>query len=211
MNIYVEAAKTALKDNPKKLQTILDSTTREILSITEDDFVNADLGVFVTNTRDIKAQKQFLDQAAQAYMQNGGDFGFVFNVMFSESMSEKRRLIESNEEERRDEAGKQQQQELAMAQEQTKQNQANIDKELDLKKYTADLDATVKVKLKEMDMAMSDADREQEGTHTIESLKADILKMQSQMQIEGRKGDIAEKKIESDERLAEQKVIAPTS
>lgn len=204
LNVYVEAAKTALRDNPKKLQTIIDSTTREILSITGDDVVNSDLGVYVTNSKKVKENKMFLEQAAQAHMQNGGDFGFVFNVMFSDSMSEKRRLIEANQEEQMAAAQEQRQQEMQIMQEQTKQAQAQEDKKLELDKYKADLDAMVKIKLKEYDVAIAEGRIQADKEKSLDDLKSDIMQMQTTMSVEDKKAKVAQEKVDNEKTKLQQ-------
>mgnify|MGYP003668623685 CR=1 FL=1 len=181
LNVFIEAAKHALKDNPKKLQNIVDGSTREILEVTEEDFINADLGVFVTNSTKANAHKQILEQAAQAYMQNGGEFSFVFDVLFSDSMSEKRRLIEEHEENSQAQAQEQSQADQAAFKAEIDSKKETEDKKLEMDKYRADLDAEIKIKLKEMDMQMNREDNMMDGQGKDMDYKANIMSMQKDM------------------------------
>ena len=181
LNVFIEAAKSALKDNPKKIQLIQESQVASIMEVVEDDFINADLGVFVSGSRDVREHKQVLEQAAQAYMQNGGSFSFVFDVLFSDSMSEKRRLIEEHEEQTKQEAQQARESEANNIKAQAQAVSDDKDKDREVAKYKANLDAKVKLKMKQMDMIVADGKITNEEHKSLASLKGDILKLEAAM------------------------------
>lgn len=181
LNVFIEAAKSALKDNPKKLQLIQESQVTSIMEVVEDDFINVDLGVFVSGSRDVKEHKQVLEQAAQAYMQNGGSFSFVFDVLFSDSMSEKRRLIEEHEEQVKQDEQKARESESANIKAQTDAVTKDKDKDRALSKYKADLEAKVDLKMKQMDLVVADGKITNDEVKSLASLKSDILKLDASM------------------------------
>ena len=204
LNVYIEAAKSALKDNPKKLQVMMEGQISKILDIVEDDFINADLGVFVSNSRDVKEHKQVLEQAAQAYMQNGGEFSFVFDVLFSNSMSERRRLIEEHEDEAKAEAQQARESEQKGIDAQIQANAEAKDKDMAAAKYKVDLDAKVKLRMKEMDMIMADGKIKTDETKSVNSLQADILKLETAMSEGDADRDVKRDEIKQREQQAQQ-------
>ena len=181
LNVFLEAAKSALKDNPKKLNTMVEASLASVLEVTEDDFVGVDIGIFVTNANKVKEHKNILEQSAQAYMQNGGSFSFVFDVLFSDSMSDRRRLIEEHESEMQQnqaEAGKQEQ-----AAVQAEMQQRTEKEELDraAAKYKVDLDAKVKLKLKQADVLIAQGKLKADGDRGVAELEKSILALQAEM------------------------------
>lgn len=206
LNILIEAEKSALKDNPRKLKYLLDKKVLEVLTVTEDDLADVDLGVFVTNSREAKEYKRLLEQSAHAFMQNGGEFSFVFDIITSPSMAEKRRLIEEYESQKRSDAQQAQQaQQEAFQQEQARKQQFEQSK-LDLEKYKIDTEAAIKMKLKEYDAMIAEGKVAVDRERTLEEIKMDILKLQEEIDknndefaLRSRELDIKEK--ESNKRL----------
>lgn len=181
LNIFIEAAKTSLKDNPQKLKYTLDSKIMEILDITEDDLVNIDLGVRVTNSKKSQEYKTLLQQAAHAFMQNGGEFSFIFDILNSNSMSEKRKLIEEYENDK-----KEQMQEQREAEQNIAQNALNAEKEKDqrteqLEKYKIDTQAMVELKIAEMKALEAQGKLKIDATKTLEEMRLDILNYQKEL------------------------------
>lgn len=211
LNLFLEAAKHALKDNPRMLNYILPSGTIEMLEVLEDDLVDVDLGVVVTDSRDAHKHKAFLEQAAQAYMQNGGDFAFAFKIMFSESMAEKRRLIEIEAEERKESQRQAQQAEQQAVQQQLQAEEAKQERELalkekevDLEKYKADLSAMVDIKVQEM---KNNADAVKDATNatlSMQELQAKMLELNDKMSVENKKLQQEDKKLEIEKKKAAQ-------
>lgn len=181
LNVFMEAAKQALKDNPKKLQTLIDSTTREILEITEDDFVDVDLGVYLSNSKKVHENNQLFQQMAQAYMQNGGDFSFVYKILFSESMADRRRLIEADQEDRMQQAQQDRKQALEIENAKAEKEAATEQAKLELEKYKADLEASIKLKMKEMDLAIEEGKMQASREKTLDELKADMEMLELEM------------------------------
>ena len=181
ITVFLEAAKTALKDNPKKLQTLLDSGILTSLDVQEEDFVDIDLGLFVSNSNKVKEHKQILEQSAQAFMQNGGNFAFVYDVLFSDSMSDRRRLIEEHETEAKMEAAESAKAEQAQVAAALKAESESKDKDRDLKKYEADLKAKVELKSKEIDLLIAKGKLDGDFDKGQAQIALDIVKLDTQM------------------------------
>ena len=195
--MFIEAAKTALKNNPKKLETILDSQTRGLLDIMEDDFIDTDLGVFVTDSRKAHEYKKTLEQSAQAFMQNGGDFSFVFDVLFSDSMQEKRRLIEDQEEKARAANEQARADQNAQFQSQVEAEERQKEKDREFKKYEVDLEASIKLKLKAMDADIKGVEINSDERTSLEKIKADILKVEADMSASNEQNKVKREEIKS--------------
>jgi len=211
LNLFLEAAKHALKDNPKMLNHILPSGTIEMLEVTEDDLVDVDLGVVVTDSREANKHKAFLEQAAQAYMQNGGDFAFAFKIMFSESMAEKRRLIEIEADERQErqreaQQAEQQARQTEMEAEAAKQERelALKEKEVELEKYKADLDAMVKIKVQEMKNNAELSKNVTDANLSMEELRAKMIENQANLAQGNKKLQLEDKKLDIEKQKASQ-------
>tara|TARA_R110000851_G_scaffold87648_1_gene191078 strand:+ start:31679 stop:34033 length:2355 start_codon:yes stop_codon:yes gene_type:complete len=218
LNIFVEGAKFALKDNPKKLQNIVDGFTREMIDVSEDDFAGADLGVFISNSQDAKKHKQILEQVAHAYMQNGGDFSFVFDILFSNSMSEKRKLIEDHEDKLRKEQSQAREQEMAAvtsAQEmaaQAEETKLQIDKsKVEMDKYKADLDSTTKIRLKEMDLLSAQGKLNVDENQSKEQLAMSMQTLQQDMGKEATRAKEKQQELSIKDKEVEAKKAAPTT
>ena len=212
ISVLLEAAKTALKDNPKKLNTILEPGVVKALDVQEEDFVDIDLGIFVSNANKVKEHKQIMEQSAQALMQNGGSFSFVYDVLFSDSMAEKRRLIEEHEMEQKMEQAEASKAEQKQFTEQIEANKADKDKERSLEKYKADLKAKVDLKSKQIDLLIAQGKLESVAISDSKSLEADILKLDTQMRegYEDRKVKREDIKATQEAKTAAQGKSSPT-
>jgi len=208
LNIFIEAAKTALKDNPKKLRYTLDSKILEILEITEEDLANVDLGVRVTNAKKSQEYKQLLQQASHAFMQNGGEFSFIFDIMNSNSMSEKRKLIEEYEDEKKDQMTAAQEAEQNAAQNASAEVKADKDADRNMEKYKVDTEAAVKMKLKEMEMLIASGQLTLEGTDSLEEMKMNMLTYQKDLDKDHKENSQKDRELDIKEKDSKTKAKA---
>jgi len=199
-DLLISAAVRALEDNPRKMTTIVNSNVERYLTIVKDDFENLELGIRVTDSNKAHEFDNVLNQVAHAYMQNGGDFAFVFDVLFSKSMAEKRRLIEQMEADRKKEAQETAQREQQAVQQQIEADAATKDKDRDFEKYKVDLEAEVKLKIKEMDALVDMADIDQKNDKTIADLRKEIAKLASFMDTEADKVKLKSRELDIKEK-----------
>ena len=181
LNIFIEAAKTALKDNPKKLRYTLDSKIMEILDINEDDFANVDLGVRVTNSKKAQEYKNLLQQASHAFMQNRGEFSFIFDILNSNSMAEKRKLIEEYENDKKEDMQAEREAQQNMVQNQIAKEEKKEKDDRDLEKYKIDTEAMIKIRLKEMDALIANGELELDKDQSLEEMKMNMLNFQKEL------------------------------
>ncbi len=181
LNIFIEAAKTALKDNPRKLRYTLDSKILEILDVTEEDLANIDLGVTVTNSKKAQEYKNLLQQASHAFMQNGGEFSFIFDILNSNSMAEKRKLIEEYENEKKEQVQEQREAEQNIAKNQIAKEEKTEAEDRAMEKYKIDTEAMVKIKLKEMDALIANGQLTLDKDQSLEDMKLNLLNFQREL------------------------------
>jgi hypothetical protein len=210
LNVLIEAAKTALKDNPKKLKYTLDSKILEILDINYEDLANVDIGVTVTNAKKSKEYRSMLQQAAHAFMQNTGEFSFIFDVLNSNSMAEKRRLIEEYENDKKEQEMETRKGEEAALNAQLEANKADKDEDRKMKKYEIDTKNELELQIK-LGQALIDSGELKVSEHkTTADIKRDILALQIEM--EKNKKDDANTKRELDikEKAVNKKAVTTT-
>lgn len=127
---FLETAKIALKGNSKKFQYILSDFTQKIIEIDGDQFAECDYGLVVDNSSGVQELSQKIDMLAQAALQNQTlSFSTIMKLYTSNSLVEKQRMVEADEQaiiQRNQEAQQQQlqaQQEQAQMQMQVQQAQ----------------------------------------------------------------------------------------
>ncbi len=145
LSVFLETAKIALKNNKKKLQVITDDQGILLLDIDGNEINEADYGLVVSTSTNIKKVRDTLETLAQAFLQNGGSYATIIDIMTSQSLADIRKKIENAEDEMNERNAQAQE-------EQTKQAQAlleqeAIDKEADreLKRYEIDKRAEVDI------------------------------------------------------------------
>jgi len=150
LQILLETAKVALRNNKKIAQNILDDFSLEIFEVDGDEFIDTDLSVFATTSKQSQYLQRNLEMYTQAYMQNGGDFSTVLDILFSDSISEKRRKIELAEQKAKEARSQSEQQKAKIAQQQLAQNAADKEAERDLEFYKIDANNATKLLIEEM-------------------------------------------------------------
>ena len=208
LNVFIEAAKTALKDNPKKLKYVLDKDILEILDITEDDLAGVDLGVKVTNSKKSQEYKQMLNQAAFAFMQNGGEFSFIFDILNSNSMAEKRRMIEEYENDKREELNEQRQFESKNAQDILKAEALEKEKDRLANQAVEDARNAVKVKLKELDVLMAAGELKLNATNSLTEMQQKIKEFQETMEQNDAENKLKKEELRIKEKAVDKKTTA---
>jgi len=150
MQVLLETAKVALRNNRKLAQNILDDFSLEVFDIDGDEFLDSDYSVFLTISNKALKMEDRLDAYAHAFMQNGGNFSTVLNILFSDSIAEKRRKIELAEEEMKKERQAEREQAVKLQQEKIAADKEEKDKERELERYKVDSDNMTKIYIEQM-------------------------------------------------------------
>lgn len=146
LEIFLETAKYALRGKNKKIQYIADDMSKVVLDIDGDLLMECDFGLTITTSNITKQLKESMTQLAQAFMQNGGSFSTIIDIMTSPSIADMRKKIEYQE----DEAKKAQSEDARMQQEAQQQamaqEQQNKEEDRMLKKYEVDIKAETELR-----------------------------------------------------------------
>lgn len=165
--MLLDTAKVAWKQsNKKKLQYLLDDTTRIFIDIAED-FFNADLGIFVTDStkesQDIEALKNLIQPA----MQNGATLLDAANILTNDNMSSIKATLRRLDEEKAQreqaaaDAEQQRQAQLIQMQNDVKSKELEMKQtELELERYKVDTDNQTKLEIAQLQAEQKNADRE---------------------------------------------------
>src|SRR5574344_1086068 len=131
LECFLETAKIALKGHNKKFNYILNDTSQKIIDIPGDEFAECDYGIVVDNSNATQQLNQKIDMLVQAALQNQSlSFAEVMKLYTSMSMSEKIRMIENGENQRRQQQEDQMKQQMEQQQQQMQLIQAQKEAEL---------------------------------------------------------------------------------
>jgi hypothetical protein len=138
LSVFLETAKIALKDNTKKLQFITDDMSMQIIDIDGNEINEADYGLVVSSSANIKKVHQTLETLAQAFLQNGGSYTTVIDILTSQSLADIRRKIEDSEEQTNARNAKIEEDRNAVAQQQIQSQSETAQLDRELKVYEID-------------------------------------------------------------------------
>lgn len=138
LSAFLETAKIALKDNKKKLQSITDDMSMQIIDIDGNEINEADYGLVVTTSSNIKKVRSTLETLAQAFLQNGGSYSAVIDILTSQSLADIRKKIENAEDETNARNAKIEEDRNAVAQQGIQQTAQDKQLDRDLKIYEID-------------------------------------------------------------------------
>lgn len=144
LTAFLETAKIAFKDNPKKAQYILDDESIQMIN-TDEGFTEADYGIVITSSSKTRELQETMKQLAQAFMQNGGNFSTVMDIYLSPSLSDMRRKIERVEVDNKEAERAQMEQQQQLENARLKAEQEDKQKERDLKQYEIDTKANTDI------------------------------------------------------------------
>lgn len=147
----IEVSKDCLEGDSKSYQYITDDLSTVLFTIDGDDFINADYGVFLSNTTKDQQSLEMLKQLLQAALQNDKiQLSSVIDVLNSNSLSDiKSRLLQAEEEAQQaaQESAQMEQQLQQKIHEETMQLEQE---KLDLEKYKIDQEVQAKIYTAEM-------------------------------------------------------------
>lgn len=157
LECFLETAKIALKGHNKKFNYILNDTSQKIIDIPGDEFAECDYGIVVDNSNATQQLNQKLDMLVQAALQNQSlSFAEVMKLYTSMSMSEKIRMIENGENQRRQQQEDQMKQQMEQQQQQMQLIQAQKEAELKQKEDANVRDNETQLIIAQMDSKIKD-------------------------------------------------------
>lgn len=203
---FLETAKIALKDNKKKLQSITDDMSIQIIDIDGNEINEADYGLVVSSSANVKKVKDTLDTLAQAFLQNGGSYTTVIDMLTSQSIVDIRKKIENAEDETNERNAKIEDDKNKIAQSQIQQEAQDKQAERDLKVYEIDKrsDTAIQTAIiasndKQLQMENSENETDEPSDFDYQKHKDELmLKMkalENQMKMHNDKMDKEDKKI----------------
>jgi len=191
LTIFLETCKVALKGNKKKLQNILDDFSSELFEIDGDEFSEQDYDIFITSDMKTKEKEQLLNQAAHAFMQNGGGLNTVMDIIFSDSITEKMRKIELAEQDIKEQkqASEKQMAEVEKQKSQTQVDIAQADR--DLKQYEIDSNNATKLLIEQLKQQGHTDGLQQDTVQNNEDRLLKIKELHAEMEMSKNKKAIA--------------------
>jgi hypothetical protein len=192
--ILIETAKVALRGNKMLAQVVLNDFSTEVLDLEGNEFADSEYGIFLTTSKKANEMKENLHQFAHAFMQNNGSFSTIMDIMFSDSLIEKRRKIELAEYDMQQQASQAQEQQNKIAQEQIKEQSRLAQEEKDLRLYEIDSNNATKILIEEMKLGMADKQLDLDETVSKDDLLMRIKELQAKIDIEHKKVIVADKK-----------------
>lgn len=205
----LECAKVAYPDG-KKINYILDDMGRNIITI-DKDFINADYGIFVTNSsKEVKALEDLKVLANQAISSGMITLKEAATIISSQSLAQVENIIKVGEQDK-EQAQQAEQQHEAQLQAQTLQNQKDMQNTLqdrldqrevlkgEIQKEVAAIDAIGYAK---------DTDVNNNGIPDVfesQKLAADMVKHNDKTNLDRQKVQLEEKKLKATQDMADQK------
>jgi len=194
LELALETAKYAWKDDKKKIQYALDDMSYSVLDVDGELFNEAEYGIFVTNGRDSVELLQTIKQLAHAGMQTGViSMSGILDIYTSPSINVMRRKIEEAELKQQQQAEQQQAAQLKAQEEATKAQQeaAQALLEAEERRNIRDNQTKISIALINKEEPESDDNAADEALNKLE--------------LEKKKLDMAEKKTNSDIEMNKRK------
>lgn len=216
LECFLETAKAALKGRSKKFQYILSDNSMQIVNIEGDEFAEADYGLVVDNSEGLQKLQSQLETLAQAALQNQAlSFSTIMKIYGASSLSEKQRMIESDERRIREMAQQQQQQELQIQQQQAQMQQQTEMQKLQQEDMLNQRDNETKIlvaqinaqsRLQDSGGDLNDGIQEPMSEEAAAKLREQIREFDIKMALEREKLKAQRDKQEEDIRLKEKQI-----
>lgn len=208
LQMLLNTAKYAWKDNKVNINYVLDDATRAFLTLS-DDFLYEDMDVFVEDTTKNQQQIEALKNLMQPAMQNGASLLDIAEIITMDNVTMIKNRLEEIEQKRMEQ---QQAMEQAQAEreQQTLQMQNEIkeeklmikEAEMDLKKYEIDQNNATKITVAQLNAyrGLEDQDRNDNGIPDTMEIAAQALEERKQASEE------ASKQFEFNAKMREQQL-----
>lgn len=197
MEVFLDVAIHALKDNPIKSQIVMGDMLTKVFEAEENDFSQVELGIHVSDSgKDQELLETLKQMSAELAREQQIKFGELAAIFSSNSISRLTRKIEAAQQ-RRDEQEQANIDKKIESDERIAEQEANwkkyeLDSKLNMEKYKIDTD----VLIKEMDIAAKH-DTDEQRLVTLETLRQNQQKIDDAYELGRRKLEIEEKKLEA--------------
>ena len=213
LECLLEVAKIAYKGRKVKFDYILSDGSKKTMEFDGDEFAECDYGLVVDNSNGTQELSQKLDMLAQAGLQNGMRFSTIMQLYTSDSLAEKRRLVEADERKRMEMQQQQQEQEMQLQQQQMQLNAqaAQEQRELEYKMHQEKLETEILVAqinsmAEERRYSLMNHDNDEANTIEREKMAEEARQFDAKLKLEGKKVDIEQQKQKDDARLKEKQI-----
>ena len=192
LECFIETAKIALRGKSKKFEYIAGGDLLQLAEIDGDEFAENDYGIVVDNSNGTQALAQQITTLAQAALQNQTlSFSTIMKLYSSASLSEKMRIVETEEQRQREAAEKQQQAQQQQAQAQLEEAKAQRDMMLQMQERQHTEDNETKIRVAEIaaeaKMGIAEGTRESTENMNSETLKSKDRQADEKMRVEREK------------------------
>lgn len=146
LECFLNTCSIAYKNNPKKLQYILDDTSIAVLNINPELLTTADFGIVLTSSTNIVEIEQNLKRLAESALSAGAvDFKDVANIYLADSISDIKNILNQSAEEARLERMKQIEEESKVKQKELQDKKDLEDRKLDIEEMNNIRDNETKI------------------------------------------------------------------
>ena len=186
LQMLLNTAKYAWKDNKVNINYVLDDATRAFLTLS-DDFLYEDMDVFVEDTTKNQQQIEALKNLMQPAMQNGASLLDIAEIITMDNVTMIKNRLEEIEQKRMEqqqaaeEAQAQREQQMIEMQNEVKEEELMIkEAEMDLKKYEIDSNNATKITVAQLNAYRGVEDMDQDGNNQIDVIEIGNQALQQQ-------------------------------
>lgn len=208
LQMLLNTAKYAWKDNKVNINYVLDDATRAFLTLS-DDFLYEDMDVFVEDTTKNQQQIEALKNLMQPAMQNGASLLDIAEIITMDNVTMIKNRLEEIEQKRMEQqqameqAQAEREQQTLQMQNEIKEEELMIkEAEMDLKKYEIDQNNATKITVAQLNAyrGLEDQDQNDNGIPDTMEIAAQALEERKQASEE------ASKQFEFNAKLREQQM-----
>jgi len=205
LTALIEVAKEAWSENSKRLQYVTDTLGSVFFTVDNEEFNNADYGVFVSNSARDNEALQALKDLTHAAMQNEAvSLSSIAEIYASQSIGDikaKLKVAEAEAEQRKQAQAQQANQiEQQKLQAETEQKKAELDKEY----YKIDKDNETKITVAEINSFKFQEDQDSNDNGVPDQLE--LAKLKADIETKNKKLDLEARKLDQDKELQEKKM-----
>lgn len=208
LQMLLNTAKYAWKDNKVNINYVLDDATRAFLTLS-DDFLYEDMDVFVEDTTKNQQQIEALKNLMQPAMQNGASLLDIAEIITMDNVTMIKNRLEEIEQKRMEQqqameqAQAEREQQMLQMQNEIKEEELMIkEAEMDLKKYEIDQNNATKITVAQLNAyrGLEDQDQNDNGIPDTMEIAAQALEERKQASEE------ASKQFEFNAKMREQQL-----
>ena len=209
LDCFIETAKIAIKGRNKKFQYIMPDFAQRLVDIDGDEFAEADYGIVIDSSQQSQALHQKMDALVQAAMQNQMiNFSTALKMFASCSLSEKMRMVESNERQAQQRAQQQQQADM-QAQQQQLQMEAQLEQQkLELENTLNERDNDTKLTIAIMQAESNNQEPVDNEESTKEALLEKMREFDLKLQLDRDRLEFDKQKADADRKVKREQIHA---